>query len=172
MTAGITSKHVYHANISWQCSAIQPTCHLHLCRVIYRYHPLFVVDDECTSLRYTVDNEARTTAYTSVDVPTALAEEEKDDDVVMLPSSGRLARECQELAASIVNFTYDVQSVDVLLKVKNAQVEMVEMLGSSCPTSGGLPLRAEVISASRDQEDITKLYLNDLAIQKHNHSSP
>jgi len=55
-------------------------------------HPLFVADDECTSLQYTVDTEARTTPYTSVDVLTAVAKEE-EDDVVMLPSSGRLARE-------------------------------------------------------------------------------
>ena len=32
---------------------------------------------------------------------------------------------------------------------------LIEMLGSSCPTSGGLPLRAEAISASRDQWDTT-----------------
>jgi len=107
------------------------------------------------SLQYTVDTEARTTPYTSVDVPTAVAEEEEGNDVVMLPSSGRLARECWELVVSIVHFTYDVQSVDVLSKVnnENALVEAVEMLGSSCPTSGGLPLRADAISASCDQED-------------------
>ena len=46
-----------------------------------------------------------------------------------------------------------MQSVDVLSKVKNALVEAVEMLGSSSPTSGGLPLRADAISARRDQED-------------------
>ena len=118
----------------------------------YRDHPLFVVDDECTSLQYTVDTEARTTAHASVDVLTVLAEEE-EDDVVMVPSSGHLARECRELAASIVNFTYDVQSVDVLAKLKTALAEAVEMLGSSCPTSGGLPLRADAMSASRDQDD-------------------
>ena len=107
------------------------------------------------SLQYTVDTEARTTPYTSVDVPTAVAEEEEGNDVVMLPSSGRLARECWELVVSIVHFIYDVQSVNVLSKVKNALAEAVEMLGSSCPTSGGLPLRADAMPASRDQDTMS-----------------
>ena len=52
----------------------------------------------------------------------------------------RHTRECRELAAVLVNNTYDVVQQDSMLKVRQALNDAITVLGAACPTSGSLPV--------------------------------
>jgi len=111
----------------------------------YRDHPLFVVDDECVSSQHSI--ATADTTLTEGDVPDAtvsseIRDEQATDDGVSASTRQTLARDCRELASVIVNYTYDVVSVDVLQHVKDILSEAAERLGAAYPASGGIPLHA------------------------------
>jgi len=119
--------------------------------VHYRDHPLFVVDEEC----YTSTDTSWQPATADMSVSYDVDEDATDDgqqqaaDSSEAPRHARLARECRELAAVLVNYTFDVVQQDALLKVRQALNDAITVLGDACPTSGSLPVRAEA-STSRD----------------------
>jgi len=59
----------------------------------------------------------------------------QSDDFNQLDIITELTRECRELAAVLVNYTYDV-----VRKVWQALNDAITVLGAACATSGGLPV--------------------------------
>ena len=119
--------------------------------VHYRDHPLFVVDEECYTSTDTSWQPATADMSGSYDVDEDATDDGQQQaaDSSEAPRHARLARECRELAAVLVNYTFDVVQQDALLKVRQALNDAITVLGDACPTSGSLPVRAEA-STSRD----------------------
>jgi len=63
----------------------------------------------------------------------------------------KLARDCRELATIITNYTYDVESAEVLLQLKDILTSAAVLLQTSCPESGGLPLHGAASDTARQR---------------------
>jgi len=117
----------------------------------YRGHPMFVVDEEWVSGQqgvtageaYADDMSMPTVGRMATDV------DEEDDDTAGTPH--KLARDCRELATIITNYTYDVQSAEVLLQLKESLTSAAVLLQTSCPESGGLPLHGAASDTARQR---------------------
>jgi len=123
--------------------------------VHYRDHPLFVVDEayanatDATLLPATADLSG---SYDADDVDDVAADNEQQAEDSDEPCNAKLARECRELAAVLVNYTYDVVQEDTLLRVRQSLNDAVTVLEGACPSSGGLPVRAEANTSRDDRQ--------------------